>query len=199
MSTQNLTKWVTVLGIVFLLIIGFLVLKISSLQDKTGIESTLEINTPRANFIKIATNDIAVKLGIYPIPRIFQHQNIISIDTFQGPARIGVSPEMLDPKAYSDDEVRFILAHEMTHIKNHDWLRFWNEYVQTWAEKKELEADAVAGQLAGCAAARSFFNKEWNAAVAAFINDVDHHPHPEQRINVACAGMKAAASFKLSS
>ncbi|WP_371765579.1 M48 family metalloprotease [Massilia sp.] len=111
-----------------------------------------------------------------------------SVGALSGNAVIVISPEMLDPMKFTDNDVRFILAHEVGHITRLDAYRFWTRWTDRGAEARELDADRIAVTLVGCDAMKETVAHHWDEFMKGYQEEGDHHPHPSARLQHACPG-----------
>ena len=140
----------------------------------------------REQFIVRQTMALADRLDLRIKPTFVMGSAPASAGAFSGNAVIVVSPEILNESHFGDDEVRFILAHEIGHIARLDAYRFWSRWTQHAAENRELDADRIAVLLVGCDAMTVTVTRHWNEFLKGFTDDHDHHPHPAARLAHAC-------------
>lgn len=140
----------------------------------------------REQFIVRETKELADRLDLRIKPTFVMGSAPASAGAFSGNAVIVVSPELLDRSRFSDEEVRFILAHEIGHIARLDAYRFWTRWTHTAAENRELDADRVAVLLVGCDAMTVTVFHHWSEFLKGFTDDRDHHPYPATRLAHAC-------------
>lgn len=95
---------------------------------------------------------------------------------------VAISPRVLDPNAYTDADVRGVIAHEIGHIKMWDSYRIWNHWNSAWHRGKELEADTYASTLVGCEDMHVLIRNHWQEALVGFQDENDPHPHPRERL-----------------
>jgi Zn-dependent protease with chaperone function len=109
-----------------------------------------------------------------------------SAGAFSRNAVIVISRDMLDPRRFTDNDIRFILAHEVGHIVRLDAYRFWTRWTTAGAEAREIAADKLGVELVGCDAMRETVAHHWAEFMKGYEDDKDHHPHPETRLREAC-------------
>lgn len=142
--------------------------------------------TPRELLIVTTVNGFAKQRKIAVRPTFRVGVVAASAGAFSGRAVILVSPAMLDEKRFSDGEIRFILGHEIGHIERFDAYRFWTKWNRAWAERRELEADKIGSELAGCSAMASTIKNHYAEFFEGFVSESDPHPHPATRFAHAC-------------
>lgn len=102
---------------------------------------------------------------------------------FFGNAVIIVSPAMLDSEKFSDNDIRFILAHEVGHVARLDAYRFWTRWPDSGAAARELDADRIAVRLVGCEAMKETIARHRNEFLKGCQEKGGHHPHPNMRLS----------------
>jgi Zn-dependent protease with chaperone function len=117
-----------------------------------------------------------------------------SAGAFSGNAIIVISSAMLDPAKFSDNDVRFIVAHEAGHIARLDVYRFWTRWTRGASEAREIDADKIAVRLVGCAPMVEAITHHWDEFMKGYRDDSDHHPHPSDRLRAACPLSRAKVS-----
>lgn len=142
--------------------------------------------TVREKFITAQFHDYAQQLRIPVKPAFVIGPAPASAGALSGNAVVVISPEMLDPDKFSDNDVRFILAHELGHIARLDAYRFWTRWTDAASETREIDADRIGVRVAGCDAMRETVAHHWNEFLKGYEDDVDHHPHPDRRLREAC-------------
>lgn len=147
--------------------------------------------TARERFIIEHVAHYSDRLGLQIRPAFVVGPVAASAVAFSGNAVIVVSAEMLDSKRYSDDDVRFILGHELGHVLRLDTYRFWTRWTNSAAARREIAADRIAVRVAGCAAMRMTIANHRAEFMKGFLDDRDHHPHPDQRYQEACGDFRA--------
>lgn len=98
---------------------------------------------------------------------------------------IAVSPSLLDPTKYTDDDVRGVVAHEIGHLVRWDSYRVWNQFDADWAREKELAADTFAAGITSCEIMHALIRNHLDGAMAGYNNPDDPHPHPDARMKAA--------------
>lgn len=149
--------------------------------------------TARERFIVQEVGAYAGRLQLRLKPTFVVGSVPASAGAFSGNAVIVISPEMLDVSKWSDNEVRFILAHEVGHIARLDAYRFWTRWTERGAEGRESDADHIAVGLVGCRAMEEAVARYWGEFMKGYQEKGDHHPHPSQRLRHACPGRDLAA------
>lgn len=79
----------------------------------------------REQFVVKEVDDYTRRLRLRLNPTFFIGRAPAAARVFSGNAVILVSLAMLDPEKFSDNDVRFILAHEVGHVARPDPYRFW--------------------------------------------------------------------------
>lgn len=149
--------------------------------------------TARERFIVQEVGAYADRLQLRLKPTFVVGSVPASAGAFSGNAVIVIPPEMLDASKWSDNEVRFILAHEVGHIARLDAYRFWTRWTERGAEGRESDADHIAVGLVGCRAMEETVARYWGEFMKGYQEKGDHHPHPSQRLQHACPGHGLAA------
>jgi len=142
--------------------------------------------TAREHFIVQEVKDYARRLNLRLKPTFVVGIVPGSVGALSGNAVIVISPEMLDPTKFTDNDVRFILAHEVGHITRLDAYRFWTRWTDRGAEARELDADRIAVTLVGCYAMKETVAHHWDEFMKGYQEEGDHHPHPSARLQHAC-------------
>lgn len=149
--------------------------------------------TARERFIVQEVDAYADRLQLRVKPTFVVGSVPASAGAFSGNAVIVISRDMLDPSKWSDNEVRFILAHEIGHIARLDAYRFWTRWTESGAEGRESDADHIGVGLVGCRAMEETVARYWGEFMKGYQEKGDHHPHPSQRLRHACPGHGVAA------
>lgn len=144
--------------------------------------------TARERFIVQEVRAYANRLQLRLKPTFVIGSVPASAGAFSGNAVIVIPPEMMDASKWSDNEVRFILAHEVGHIARLDAYRFWTRWTERGAEGRESDADNIAVSLVGCLAMEETVARYWGEFMKGYQEKGDHHPHPSQRLQHACPG-----------
>lgn len=142
--------------------------------------------TEREQLIVAAVDAFAGRLHLHLAPTFVIGRAPASAGSFSGNAVIVISPAMLDPAMYSDNDVRFLLAHEVGHIARLDAYRFWTRWTRAAAAAREIDADRIAVRLVGCGAMRETVNRHWSNFVQGYHEKGDYHPYPSTRLHDAC-------------
>jgi len=142
--------------------------------------------TVREQFIAAQFHDYARRLRVDVKPTFVIGAAPASVGAFSGNAVIVISPEMLDPAKFTDNDVRFILAHELGHIARLDAYRFWTRWTSEAAEGREIDADRIAVRVTGCDAMRETVAHHWDEFLKGYQEEGDHHPHPAVRLREVC-------------
>jgi hypothetical protein len=146
----------------------------------------MKMETVREQFIAGEVRRYAVLLDDRLQPTFVIGSVPAAAGAFSGNAVIVISPAMLDPSQFSDNDIRFILAHEVGHIVRLDSYRFWTKWTRRGAEEREADADRIAVQLVGCVAMREAIDRHWSEFMKGYQEEGDHHPHPVARFHMAC-------------
>jgi Zn-dependent protease with chaperone function len=146
----------------------------------------MSLDSDRSRLIAQQFDDYAQRLRMVVKPTFVLGSVPASAGAFSGNAVVVISPDMLDPAKFSDNDVRFILAHELGHIARLDAYRFWTRWTNQAAEVRELDADRIAVRLVGCAAMREAVLHHWAEFMKGYWEDGDHHPHPAERLHQVC-------------
>jgi Zn-dependent protease with chaperone function len=149
--------------------------------------------TERQRLIATAVDVYAHRLRLRLTPTFVIGSAPASAGSFSGNAVIVISPAMLDPAKYSDNDVTFILAHEVGHIARLDAYRFWTRWTRGGAAAREIDADRIAVRLVGCGAMRETVMHHWSSFMQGYQEEGDYHPHPSTRLHQVC-GVFAAES-----
>ena len=154
------------------------------------IGSPMPLQTDRQKLIADSVARFAQvrKITIFPKFRIGSVP--ASAGALSGQAVVIVSPSMLEPDKFSDQEVEFILAHEVGHLERHDAYRFWTTWRRAWAEERELAADKIGVELTSCQAMSETIRRHVVEFMAGFSNHNDPHPHPQRRLQISCPDLK---------
>lgn len=144
--------------------------------------------TARERFIVQEVSAYASRLRLRLKPTFVVGSVPASAGAFSGNAVIVIPLEMLDASKWSDNEVRFILAHEVGHIARLDAYRFWTRWTERGAEGRENDADRIAAGLVGCKAMEETIARYWGEFMKGYQEKGDHHPHPSHRLQHACLG-----------
>lgn len=147
----------------------------------------LPTSSRREILIRETSERFSKLAGLVHTPYLVISNNTSSTSGPFGYSVITIEPDLLDESKFSDEDVRAVLGHEVGHISRSDSYRVWTKLSRVWAESRELNADRVAGQLAGCAAFRSLVNRHIYLFKGAYENSIDPHPAPQHRIDAACA------------
>lgn len=142
--------------------------------------------TAREHLIVQEVNAYAKRLSVRLRPTFVVGGVPASAGALSGNAVIVISPEMLDPTKFTDNDVRFILAHEIGHITRLDAYRFWTRWTDHASEARELDADRIAVTLVGCEAMKETVAHHWNEFMLGYQEEGNHHPHPSARLRYAC-------------
>lgn len=142
--------------------------------------------TAREQFIIQEVDDYARRLRLRLNPTFVIGSVPAAAGAFSGNAVIVVSPAMLDLAKFSDNDVRFILAHEVGHVARLDSYRFWTRWTDSGAAARELDADRIAVRLVGCDAMRETVARHWHEFLKGYQEEGDYHPHPERRLSEVC-------------
>lgn len=146
----------------------------------------------RQRFVVQQVDEYARRLNLQVEPTFVVGPVPASAGAFSGKAVIVVSQDMLDPGKYSDNDVRFLLAHELGHIARLDAYRFWTRWSDSAAEAREIDADRIAVRVVGCAAMRETVVQHWAEFMKGYNEEGDHHPHPDTRFQQACGPLSRA-------
>jgi Zn-dependent protease with chaperone function len=146
----------------------------------------------RERFISQQVDEYASRLQLQVTPTFVVGSVPASAGALSGNAVIVVSPGMLDPTKYTDNDVRFLLAHELGHVARLDAYRFWTRWTEEAAEAREIDADRIAVRLAGCEAMREVIVRHWGEFMKGYKEAEDHHPHPDKRFQEACGSLSRA-------
>ena len=142
--------------------------------------------TAREQFIVQEVDDYARRLRLRLNPTFVIGSAAAAAGAFSGNAVIVVSPGMLDREKFSDNDVRFILAHEVGHVARLDAYRFWTRWTDGGAAARELDADRIAVRLVGCGAMKETVARHWHEFLKGYQEEGDHHPHPDTRLSEVC-------------
>lgn len=146
----------------------------------------------RERFIVQQVAEYADRLHLRLKPTFVLGSAPASAGAFSRNAVIVVSPGMLDPSKFTDDDVRFILAHELGHVARLDAYRFWTRWTDGGAEAREIDADRIAVRVVGCDAMRETIAHHRDEFLKGYREDGDHHPHPDKRWQAACGSLSRA-------
>lgn len=146
----------------------------------------------RERFIARQVDEDARRLQLQLKPTFIIGSVPASAGAFSGNAVIVISPGMLDPTKYTDNDVRFLLAHELGHIARLDAYRFWTRWTAGAAEAREVDADRIAVRVVGCDAMRETVVHHWDEFMKGYKDEGDHHPHPDKRFQEACGSLSRA-------
>lgn len=142
--------------------------------------------TQREKFIRSIAFDYSKKMKINGNIH-FRINNVAgSAGSFSGESIIFISKEMLNTKIYSDNDVRFIIGHELGHIKRYDAYRFWTKWNRSLAEDRELKADKIATNIIGCEPMIEIINNHLKEFMIGYYDDIDPHPNPFIRLKESC-------------
>jgi Zn-dependent protease with chaperone function len=143
--------------------------------------------TERERLIVTAVDAYAGRLHLRLTPTFVIGSAPASAGSFSGNAVIVISSAMLNPMKYSDNDVRFILAHEVGHIARLDAYRFWTRWTRGAAAAREIDADRIAVRLVGCSAMRETVMHHWSNFMLGYQEEGDYHPHPNTRLQAVCS------------
>lgn len=148
---------------------------------------------PRAALIKQTAADYARALGIEP-PVIRVYNRGSKSSRAPGlPTQILLSEAVFNEAAYSDAQVRALLAHELAHGARWDSYRYYTK-ISSLSVEKERKADCLGARLAGEDAMVELFTHHKHEVDQAAKDHDDLHPTFEERIETSRqCGRKAKA------
>lgn len=146
----------------------------------------MSVVTAREQFIAHEVTKYAQQLDMVLKPHLVVGPVPASAGALSGNAVIVVSPAMLDIAQFSDNEIRYVLAHEVGHLARLDAYRFWTKWNRDASAAKEFDADRIAVRLVGCGPMQETVARHWNEFVKGFEEEADFHPHPTHRLAAAC-------------
>jgi hypothetical protein len=146
----------------------------------------------RERFVAQQVDEYARRLNLRIEPTFIVGPVPASAGAFSGNAVIVISHGMLDSSKYTDNDVRFILAHEVGHIARLDAYRFWTRWSDGAAEAREIDADRIAVRVVGCEAMRETIDHHRAEFLKGYNEEGDHHPHPDRRFEQACGPLSRA-------
>jgi hypothetical protein len=156
----------------------------------------MPLSSNRERFIVRQVDDYARRLQLKIKPTFVIGSVPASAGALSGNAVIVVSPGMLDPTGYSDNDVRFFLAHELGHIARLDAYRFWTRWTDAAADVREIDADRIAVRLTGCGAMREAIAHHRDEFMKGYKQAGDHHPHPDTRYEAACGALSRRSEWR---
>ena len=160
------------------------------LSDFIKVKPLPEPDTPRARFIVQEVKLLSARIGLPSTPLVFLGQNTHSVHSLWLPNYIAVDRTMLDPSQYGDNEIIFVLGHELAHINNRDGIRLRWQPDAAWSYRREYLADETGAALAGCAAMAQTISRHYDTFNDGAKDPSDPHPSPEDRLQHSCPGAK---------